>query len=161
MCAMRTLALSLLLGLALAGCGESETAEPTTTAVAQTTFPTGTVAIVTGESDIGIEVEVASTEEQRELGLMNREFLPEDTGMFFVFPSEQSGVGFWMKDTLIPLSVAVADADGRITKIVDMEPCEADPCKVYGLGSFVTALEVNQGVFDDWGVEVGDTMELQ
>jgi uncharacterized membrane protein (UPF0127 family) len=160
---VRTLTLTLLsvLALAVAGCGESKQTATSSTADAPATFPTGTVVIVTGEADVGIEVEVASTEELLEQGLMNRESLAEDAGMFFVFPSEQVDVGFWMKDTLIPLSVAVADADGRITRIVDMEPCEAEPCAIYDVGSFVTALEVNQGAFADWGVEVGDTMELQ
>ncbi len=82
--------------------------------------------------------------------------------MFFVFPGEQQDVSFWMKDTLIPLSIAVADADGRITKIVDMEPCEADPVpRSTPSAPFTTALEVNQGAFADWGVEVGDRMELE
>ena len=106
-------------------------------------------------------VEIATTEAEREQGLMNRTSLPEDDGMFFVFPGEQANVGFWMKDTLIPLSVAFADADGRIAAILDMEPCKADPCKVYDPGApFVTALEANKGAFDRWGVAVGDHMTL-
>jgi uncharacterized membrane protein (UPF0127 family) len=155
---MRTLALALLLALALAGCGGDG---KTTSTAPQSEFATGVVAITAKNADIGVEVEVARTEEERELGLMNREFLAEDAGMFFVFPGEQSGVGFWMKNTLIPLSVAVADADGRITKILDMEPCTADPCAVYDPGPFVTALEANQGAFEGWGVQIGDRMELQ
>ncbi len=156
---MRTLALALLLALALAGCGGSKT----TATAAQADFGRGTVAITTQDSDleVAVEVEVATTQEQREQGLMNRESLPDGEGMFFVFPGEQNGIGFWMKDTLIPLSVAVADADGRITRILDMEPCEADPCPVYDPGPFVTALEANKGAFDEWGVRVGDHMELQ
>jgi hypothetical protein len=157
---MRTLALALLVALALAGCGEPAGGSGTV-AVTVGEFEPGTVAITTKDSEVSVDVEVATTDEQREQGLMNRESMPDDAGMFFVFPSEQSGVGFWMKDTLIPLSVAVAGADGRITQIVDMEPCEADPCPVYGLGSFFSALEVNKGAFDGWGVEVGDQMELQ
>ncbi len=162
------LALALLVVVSLAGCSGSEATGgygtvPITVAESESEseFETGTVTITTKDSEVSVDVEVATTPAQHEQGLMNRESLPEDAGMFFVFPSEQKDVGFWMKDTLIPLSIAVADADGRITKIVDMEPCEADPCPVYGLGSFLSALEVNKGAFDGWGVEVGDQMELQ
>ena len=67
-----------------------------------------------------------------------------------------------MKDTLIPLSIAFADADGTILSILDMDPCESDPCEIYDPGvPYRSALEVNQGAFDDWGVRVGDTLSLQ
>ncbi len=159
---MRTLALALLVAVTLAGCGESDSGSGTVAVTtADSGFQTGTVTITTEDSEVSVDVEVATTPAEHEQGLMNRESLPEDDGMYFVFPSEQKDVSFWMKDTLIPLSIAVADADGRITKIVDMEPCEADPCEVYPVGSFTTALEVNQGAFADWGVEVGDRMELE
>jgi uncharacterized membrane protein (UPF0127 family) len=158
MWAMRTLTLVLaLLGaLAVAGCGGDEQ----TATAAQTEFGTGTVAITTQDSSLEVPVEVATTDEQREKGLMDRESLPADEGMFFVFPGEQSGVAFWMKNVVIPLAVAVADADGTITKIIEMEPCTTDPCALYDPGSFVTALEANKGAFDTWGVRVGDHMEL-
>ena len=77
-------------------------------------------------------VEVADTQEEREVGLMNRESLPADAGMIFVF--EEDTGGFWMKDTLIPLSIAFAAADGTIVSILDMDPCEADPCEIYDPG---------------------------
>lgn len=159
---MRTLALALLVALSLAGCGESDGGSGTTAIfTAGSGFEAGTVMITTADSEVSVDVEVATTPAEHEQGLMNRESLPDGAGMYFVFPAEQQDVSFWMKDTLIPLSIAVADADGRITKIVDMEPCEADPCEVYPVGSFTTALEVNQGAFADWGVEVGDRMELE
>ncbi len=157
---MRWIALVLFVALAVAGCGGSKETSTATATGSQTAFEQGQVTITTQDSDVVVPVEVATTEAQRERGLMERESLPKDAGMYFVFEGEQSGIGFWMKDTLIPLSVAVADADGKITKILDMEPCEADPCAVYGVGDFVTALEVNQGAFERWGVKVGDQMEL-
>ena len=67
-----------------------------------------------------------------------------------------------MKNTLIPLSIAFADAEGTIVSILDMEPCEADPCEIYDPGvPYRSALEVNQGAFDDWGVQVGDRLTLE
>jgi uncharacterized protein len=119
------------------------------------------VRIETGEDEVAVDVEVADSAEERRIGLMNRESLPEDAGMIFLFPEDSSG-GFWMKDTLIPLSIAFADADGRILRILDMEPCRADPCEIYDPGvTYRSALEVNQGAFEEWGVEEGDTLTLE
>jgi uncharacterized membrane protein (UPF0127 family) len=160
MCAMPRLApiVVLLVALALSACGGDD---KTTATASQTGFERGSVTIETDGGKVVVPVEVARTEAEREQGLMNRTAMPEDDGMFFVFPDEQGNVGFWMKDTLIPLSVAFADADGRIAAILDMEPCKADPCTVYDPGApFVTALEANQGAFDRWGVAVGDRMTL-
>ena len=62
-----------------------------------------------------------STPEQRATGLMNRFSLQPDHGMLFVFEQPQP-LGFWMKNTFIPLSIAFIDADGRIVNIEDMQP---------------------------------------
>ena len=108
----------------------------------------------------GAEVEIAETREERQVGLMNRESLPEDAGMIFLFEAD-TDVGFWMKNTLIPLSIAFADDDGEIVAILDMEPCESEPCEIYDPGvPYRSALEVNQGAFESWGVAVGDRLRL-
>ena len=86
-----------------------------------------------GAGEVVVAVEVADSADERQVGLMGRESLPEDAGMIFLFDEDTSG-GFWMKDTLIPLSIAFADADGTIVSILDMEPCEADPCEIYDPG---------------------------
>jgi uncharacterized membrane protein (UPF0127 family) len=66
-----------------------------------------------------------------------------------------------MKNVRIPLSVAFIDEEQTITEILDMEICEQDPCPVYTpKQEFTSALEVNLGAFDDWGIEVGDTVTL-
>lgn len=65
--------------------------------------------------------ETARTQEQLERGLMFRKELPEGQGMLFYFPSP-NGYCMWMKNTLIPLSVAFAAQDGRIINIEDMQP---------------------------------------
>ena len=52
--------------------------------------------------------------------------------------------------------------DGTILRILDMEPCEADPCEIYDPGvSYRSALEVNQGAFAQWGVAEGDRLTLE
>jgi uncharacterized protein len=113
-----------------------------------------------GDREETIAVEIADTAAEREQGLMGRETLPADAGMAFVFPAEHRGP-FWMKDTLIPLSIAFYSANGRILKILDMEPCEADPCPLYDPGvSYRGALEVNEGAFAGWGISEGDLLRI-
>jgi uncharacterized protein len=148
-----TLAL-LLSTLLLAGCGGEEASEPVGSEDPR-------VVIDTGNDEVAVRVEIADSEQERAVGLMNRESLEDDAGMIFLFPESSSG-GFWMKDTLIPLSIAFADEQGRILRILDMEPCRADPCEIYDPGvSYRTALEVNQGAFSEWGVEEGDRLRLE
>ncbi|HSE80263.1 MAG TPA: DUF192 domain-containing protein [Gaiellaceae bacterium] len=171
---MRRIAL-LMLVLVLAACGGEEEASPPTTTVAGAAATTpeedattsqpeesGPVVVIqTPSGEVLVPVEVADSPEERQMGLMNRESLAEDAGMVFLF-GEATTSGFWMKDTLIPLSIAFADADGVILRVLDMEPCETDPCEVYDPGvPYWSALEVNQGAFSRWGVEEGDRLRLE
>lgn len=174
---MRTFAALVVLAVLLgaAACGGEESSPPTTTvsgegSEAATTEPTttepeasGPVVLIetAGGDEVVVAVEVADSAEERQVGLMGRESLPDDAGMIFLFDEETSG-GFWMKDTMIPLSIAFADADGTIVSVLDMEPCEADPCEIYDPGvPYRSALEVNQGAFSRWGVEEGDRLTLE
>jgi hypothetical protein len=180
---MRRLAALACVGLLLAACGgdeesagptttvadpgppattqaETETAAPPTTTEEERDGPVVLIQTERGE-EVAVAVEIADTEEERQVGLMHREFLPDDAGMIFLFEEEITG-GFWMKNTLIPLSIAFANGDGEILRILDMEPCEADPCEIYDPGvAYESALEVNQGAFASWGVEEGDLLTLE
>jgi uncharacterized membrane protein (UPF0127 family) len=73
--------------------------------------------------------ELAVTSEQRSLGLMNRRRAPAD-GMLFVFRRDTSG-GFWMKNTLVPLTIVFFDAEGKRVRRLSMTPCRRDPCPIY------------------------------
>ena len=147
---------ALVLVALLVGCGEDGKPAGETTVVTETT-----VAIETGERTVRVAVEVADTDEERARGLMERDELPEDEGMLFLYEDETSG-GFWMKNTLIPLSIAFFDRDGKILRILDMEPCEADPCPAYDPQvSYRGALEVNKGAFARWGVSAGDRIRVE
>ena len=94
-------------------------------------------------------------------GLMGRRDLPPDGGMVFVF-DEPTTTSFWMKDTLVPLSLAVWNEDGRIADILDMAPCTADPCERYRpRGPFLGAVEMRRGYFEHNGVEIGDRIDVE
>jgi uncharacterized membrane protein (UPF0127 family) len=152
------IALLLLFLLALAGCdGGSTGGEPTGSGHAP---DLRTVTIdASGGEEVEVRVEIADTDPERQRGLMGRTALPEDQGMLFVFGGEQE-LSFWMRNTLIPLSIAYIDSEGRIVDIQDMEPLDDDPPHYVSAEPARYALEVNQGFFEERGIEVGDRAEL-
>ena len=92
---------------------------------------------------------------------MNRRSLGAKAGMAFLYTEVQRG-GFWMKNTLIPLDIAFADARGKILRILTMQPCRRDPCRIYYPNvAYRTALEVNAGSFRRWGVKAGDVSSFE
>ena len=107
---------------------------------------------------MALAIEVADTAEERAKGLMGRESLPADRGMLFDF-QEPTQAGFWMKNTLIPLSIAFVDGDGTIVHIEDMQPetedIHASP-KPYRY-----AIEVNQGWYAAHGISAGDRVGVR
>ncbi|HJU20866.1 MAG TPA: DUF192 domain-containing protein [Casimicrobiaceae bacterium] len=103
-----------------------------------------------------LTVEVASTPEARETGLMNRFSLQQDHGMLFVFEQPQPQA-FWMKNTYIPLSIAFVDANGRILNIEDMRP--QDESTHWSRGMALYAIEMRQGWFAGKGIGDGDRVE--
>lgn len=126
--------------------------------VSQEPAPGATLGIVNSAGErVAVPVEIADTDEERQTGLMGRTALPEDAGMLFVFGAEQQ-LSFWMKDTLIPLSIAFIDSEGRIVDIQDMQPLDEAPHPSAAPAQY--ALEVNQGFFGARGIQVGDTVEL-
>jgi uncharacterized membrane protein (UPF0127 family) len=99
-----------------------------------------------------IHAEVANTYENRMQGLMYRKTLGANDGMLFVFTEDDKHC-MWMKNTLVPLSVAFIDAKGRIVSIHDMEPqTENSHCSA-GVARY--ALEMNKGWFKSKGITAG------
>ncbi|MFN3985949.1 MAG: DUF192 domain-containing protein [Rhodocyclaceae bacterium] len=100
-----------------------------------------------------IEAELAHTPQNRQTGLMHRQSMAVNKGMVFVF-TETARHCMWMKNTLIPLSVAFLDEEGEVINIADMTPldetshCAAAPARF--------ALEMNQGWFAERGIAEGD-----
>ena len=104
-----------------------------------------------------ITAELARTDAQRSQGLMYRKILKDGEGMFFVFERDQS-LSFWMKNTLVPLSIAYISSDGRIFEIYDLEPGDLKPVMSSRSGRY--ALEVPQGWFSRVGIGVGDKVDI-
>lgn len=99
-----------------------------------------------------IQAEVANTDAARQRGLMMRSQMGNNEGMVFDF-GEPAAVCMWMKNTLIPLSVAFIDVNGQIINIEDMQPqtleshCAKKPVRY--------ALEMNQGWFKQKNIQAG------
>lgn len=102
-----------------------------------------------------LTVEVAATPAARARGLMFRKELADDRGMLFMFPDERV-LEFWMRNTEIPLSIAFAEASGRIVRIADMEP-RSEALVSSGVPARY-ALEVNRGWYAAHGVQSGDSL---
>ena len=99
-------------------------------------------------------VEIADTEAERERGLMFRKELPPGRGMLFDFHREQQ-VGFWMKNTLIPLDMIFIDRRGRIVNIAqDAKPMSEDV--IMSGGQVRAVLEVIAGTVRRLGIQPGD-----
>lgn len=111
---------------------------------------------------IVICVLVADTADQRARGLMELTDLGGYDGMLFRFETESAG-GFWMKDTVLPLSIAYLDADGAVVSTVDMEPCpDGTACPSYPADApYRMALEVAQGGLDELGLVEGSSSRLE
>jgi uncharacterized protein len=108
-----------------------------------------------------LTVDVAADEASREHGLMGATTLPPNRGMAFVWSEETDG-SFWMKDTLIPLSIAFVGQDGKVATIQEMTPCSTDPCPTYAATvPYTWAVEANAGWFEQHRVEVGDEATLE
>lgn len=127
-------------------------------------FGEGQASITADLEPVVVDLLIAETGEQMAYGLSYRRRLAANRGMAFLFGSDTT-TRFYMKNTLIPLSIAFFDdqIDGRYTiiDIQDMDPCYEDPCPTFGPDSpYRGALEVNQGAFEEWGVSVGDTIEI-
>lgn len=102
-----------------------------------------------------IEAEVAATDQNRQLGLMQRKSMAPQHGMLFVFTQNNTHC-MWMRNTLLPLSVAFLDEEGKIINVEDMQPqtednhCARRPARY--------ALEMNLGWFSQRGLKAGSQL---
>jgi len=135
----------ILVNTGLAGCAPHKLE----TAVLSITRP--------DSAPVEITVEIARTQDERAQGLMRRKKLPDGEGMIFIFERDEQ-LSFWMKNTVIPLSIAFIASDGRIVEIKDMQPLDLN--SVSSSRSVRYALETPQGWFNRAGVKPGDVAEI-
>ncbi len=146
---MRRAIVLAFIALAASGCGSDDPGAPGRVVFTTSAGPVRTAAL-----------RVADTSDERVQGLMGVKTLGIDEGEVFLFEGSTLGF-FWMKDTLIPLSIAFWDDSGKIVDIIDMEPCPVEPCQKYAATApYTAALEMNQGWFDRNGVRIGDHAEF-
>lgn len=104
-----------------------------------------------------IVVELAVSPAEQETGLMHRTELKDGTGMLFVYTADRR-LSFWMKNTLIPLSIAYLSADGTIKELHDMEPLSLAGVQSERYVRY--ALEAPLGWFARVGLIPGDHFDL-
>ena len=104
-------------------------------------------------NDKEYDVKVATTSDEMSKGLQNVKELPEDEGMLFIFEEPQT-VGFWMKDTEIPLDIIFIDEDLEVLSIYKGQPNNQDIVEEDNV-KYVLELNINSGV------SVGDEVELE
>jgi len=110
-----------------------------------------------GRGPVAIMVEIARSPAQREQGLMYRKEVKDGSGMIFVFERDEM-LSFWMKNTLVDLSIAYIAADGRILEIHDMQSESLNPVRSSRSARY--ALEVPQGWFSRVGIVPGDRLDV-
>jgi hypothetical protein len=122
------------------------------------TLPISAKATMAGQV---IQLEVARTPQQQQMGLMYRTSLADDRGMLFLFNPPQP-INFWMKNTLIPLDM-VFMLDGVVKAIVaDVPPCKTSLCPTYGPNTPVNqVIELRGGRAAELGLKAGDRVTIQ
>ncbi len=116
---------------------------------------TGLPAITLKVGNQNVHADVANTEATRQVGLMFRQKMAKQDGMLFVFP-EIGYHAMWMRNTLIPLSVAYMDERGVVLSIHEMQPLSDDAHQAAGPARY--ALEMNAQWFSTNKIKVGDTI---
>lgn len=102
-----------------------------------------------------LDIEIAKSFNERQIGLMNRSSMAENQGMLFIF-EEDNSTGFWMKDTRIPLDIIYIGADSTVISIVkNKQPF--DERSEGATAPYRYTLEVNGGKSDAWGIKEGVT----
>ncbi|WP_427159504.1 DUF192 domain-containing protein [Aliinostoc sp. HNIBRCY26] len=152
----------LLMGCSVQSTAQSPTANPTNTQTpaslgqtlpisAQATVPNGTK----------IELEVARTPEQQQLGLMYRPALPDNRGMLFELPSAQS-VRFWMKN--VPVALDMVFLHNGVVRYIQTAapPCPNEPCPTYGTDVPIDqVIELRAGRAQELSLKKGDSIKIE
>jgi uncharacterized membrane protein (UPF0127 family) len=166
---MRWLSLfSILLSILVIGCAPPTTAKPadtmlnspeTKTSETGQELPISAKAILPNNTEI--QLEVAQTPKQQEMGLMYRPALPDNRGMLFAFPAAQP-VSFWMKN--VPVSLDMVFLRNGIVQYIQAAapPCTREPCATYGPNTLIdTVIELRSGRAAELDLHVGDSVKIK
>jgi len=150
-----------ILPLLLAGCQVGDIVEGGEVWMDQGEVQGPTATMRTAKGNFVIDVEIADTKEERTKGLMYRDSMNDNHGMFFVFDNEEK-LSFWMKNTLIPLDMIFFDSNYRVVHVQkNARPCKADPCEVFpSIKPAKYVLEVKAGTSDRLEIKEGDTVQV-
>jgi uncharacterized protein len=158
----------LFLSIFLMACSSQTTAKPSTDTVnsspaeltsAGQTLPISAKATVPNGTTI--ELEVARTPEQQQMGLMFRPALPDNKGMLFPFSSPQP-VRFWMKN--VPVALDMVFLQNGVVKYIQAAapPCASEPCPTYGPDVPIdTVIELRSGRAAELNLRTGDSIKIQ
>gem|GEM_PF-373902 len=151
--------LSVLLSFFLTGCFPTTMANSSIPTLGGQTLPISAIATTQGSTQI--QLEVARTAAQQELGLMYRPALPDNRGMLFVFSAPQP-VSFWMKNVPVPLDMVFLN--GGVVKYIQASapPCPSLPCDDYGPSTPIDqVIELRSGRAQELGLQVGQKIKIQ
>ena len=105
-------------------------------------------------------VELAITNEEKQIGVMNRPRLDKDKGMLFIYDNPTIA-SFWMKNTLIPLDIIWINKDFKIVYIANANPCIKDPCTIYTPDEDANyILEINSNLTKELNIKEGDEVSI-
>jgi uncharacterized membrane protein (UPF0127 family) len=137
----------------------TSTAPTTVAAVVPEGFEQAAATVTTADGTVcELCLWLAESGDQRALGLMFVTVLGGPDGMIFRYDSPTTAA-FWMKNTVMPLSIAFYDQGGAYLGSFDMAPCSADPCPTYPTpADFTDAIEVPQGMLDELGMTPGSVL---
>lgn len=138
--------------LLLTACGGSEAAKSTDLKTVDDRFP-----ITVGERTV--QMQVAALPEEMQKGLMFRKSMGADEGMLFLYPAPTQ-LGFWMRNTEIPLTIGYFDAEGELKETYEMYPHDDRRVSSHAR-NLQFALEMNQGWFRQAGVKPGAKLDLK
>lgn len=177
-CALKRIVLSIAIGVVLSSCSTPSGPPPPSENSSQATeampaeLPSPEITLsgpgqllpITGTAEIKGEIfdlEIASTPQQQQLGLMFRSELPNNRGMLFPFSGPRRA-SFWMKNVPVPLDMVFL-RNGEVVMVASqVPPCESDPCPSYGPGNQLvdTVLELRSGRTAELELISGDRVTL-
>jgi len=106
-----------------------------------------------------VAMQIAALPAELQQGLMFRQTMGSDEGMLFVFTTPQQ-MGFWMRNTILPLDIGYIDSTGKLKEIYPMYPLDEKPVASRS-HAIQYCLEMNQGWYARHGVKAGAALDLK